>query len=125
MTDRRALVGNAADEAQVRRAGRQEQDRDARLRSNLASSLQYPEVRYVFSELLERAGLYASVFDHSGSVMYWREGRRNFGLEMRAMLEAASETLTDQMDRERRDRIRCEDRATEDSHAARAEEASE
>ena len=109
----RALVRNAADPKQVHRAGQREKDREARLRSNLASSLQYPEARYVFAELLDRAGLYATVFDHSGSVMNFKEGRRSFGLEIRALLEAASETLTDQMDRERRSRMRREDAAAE------------
>jgi hypothetical protein len=59
------------------------------------------------------------VFDHSGSVMNFKEGRRSFGLEIRALLEAASESLTDQMDRERRSRTKREDQAMDDADAER------
>ncbi len=123
MTDRgRALVKNASDPEQVKRAGRKVQDREDRFLDALRASLQHPEVRYVFSEVLDRAGLYATVFDHSGSLMNFKEGRRNFGLELRADLERADETLVDLMDRERRSRLRAENRETDASHTARAEE---
>jgi len=118
----RALVRNAADPEQVRRAGRKEHDDARRYQDMLRAALQSPEVRYVFSEILERCGLFASVFDHSGSVMYWREGRRNFGLELHSDLIAADETMVELMTRERRDRLRRDDRATEAHHTARAEE---
>jgi hypothetical protein len=120
----RALVRNAADPSQVKFAARQEREREARFLSNLRSALASPEVRLVFAELLERAGLYQTVFDHSGSMVYFKEGRRNFGLELRALCEQASDELTDQMDRERRQRLRADHRTTDAVHTPRAEETS-
>jgi hypothetical protein len=125
MGEPRALVRNTADPKQVKRAARQVDERDRLYLLALAQCLQHPEARYVFNELLERAGLYRSVFDHSGSVMNFKEGARNFGLELRADLERADELQVELMDRERRDRQRRDDRATDAHHTARAEEAAE
>lgn len=61
-----------------------------------------PEGRRVFGELLEMAGLWRTSYDNSGSATYFNEGRRNFGLEIKAMLEDAGEDLYLEMEREMR-----------------------
>jgi len=119
----RALVRNAADPEQVKHAGRKVKAREARFLAALQRSLEHVEVRLVFAELLERAGLYGSVYDHSGSLMAFKEGRRNFGLEIRTWLEAASEALTDKMDIERRQRKNADDRELDAVHTPRVEDA--
>ena len=121
MSDR-AAVRNAADPAQVVRAGRSDRDREARFLAAVRVTLQTVAGRLMCAELLERAGLYASVFDHSGSVMNFKEGRRNFGLELRAWLEQADEGLTDLLDQERRQRLRADHAATDAAHTASTHE---
>lgn len=117
----RALVKNAADERQVKNARRYEQRRQNLFEGALRTVLTTVEGRLVLSELLDQAGLYASVYDHSGSLMYFKEGRRNFGLELRALLERVDEPGTDTMDRERRARLRRDAASIDASHTASAE----
>lgn len=105
----RALVRNAADPAQVKRAARKEQDRAEAFKAALRAVLDTPAGRYVLGELLERGRLYETSFDHSGSVVYFREGRRNFALEIQAECIAADEKLFDWLERERRTRRRLEE----------------
>ena len=114
----RAAVRNAADPAQVVRAGRSDRDREARFLAAVRVTLQTQAGRLVCAELLERAGLYVTVFDHSGSVMNFNEGRRNFGLNLRAWLEQADEGLMDLLDQERRARKRADNAATDAAHTA-------
>lgn len=118
----RALVRNAADPEQVKRATRTVRDREALFVAALVEVLSYASGRIVFAEVFDRAGLYGSVYDPSGSLMYFKEGRRNFGLELRAACEAADDAATDLMDRERRERIKRDDRATDAAHTQRAEQ---
>lgn len=118
MTDR-ALVKNAADVDQVQRARRKERDRDDQLTDAIRSSLQHPDVRQVFAEILDRAGLFKTSYDHSGSMVYFNEGRRNFGLELRSLLETADEQAVDLMDQERRARKRAENRSVDAAHLSR------
>jgi hypothetical protein len=119
----RALVRNAADPEQVGRARRKDHDAARDYQDALRASLQYPEVRYVFSHLIERANRDASRYESSGSALYFREGARSFVATFRKELEDADDRLVEQMDRERRDRQRREDRGTDASHIRRAEEA--
>lgn len=119
MSDR-AQVRNAADPAQVTRAGRRDRDREARVLASLKAVMTMPAARLVFAELLDRAGLYETVYDHSGSVMYFKEGRRNFGLELRAWIEEADDRLAELMDQERRARRRADEAATDAGHTPRA-----
>lgn len=123
MSDR-ALVKNAADPEQVKRAARKTRDREARFLEVLRASLSHVEVRAVFADILERAGLYATTFDQSQSVMAFNEGRRNFGLELRAALEQADERLTEVMDQERRARLRAEARENDAAFTKSAAEMS-
>jgi len=122
MDEPRALVRNAADPVQVARAGRREQDATRRYLEALRASLQHAEVRYVFSELLERAGLFVCVFEHNGSALQFREGRRNFGLELWTDLERADVRAVELMETERRARRHRDDRTTDAGHVAAAEE---
>ncbi len=98
----RAFQRNAADPKQVRRATRLEEKRERRFLSNLGVALRQPVVRAVLAEYLDRLGLYKTSFDHSGSVMYFNEGRRHAGLELRELCGRASEELLEQMDAELR-----------------------
>jgi hypothetical protein len=118
----RALVRNAADPRQVQRAGQLERDREERMNVALREVLASPAGRLVLGELLERAGLFRTSFDPSGSMMYFREGRRNFGLEIQAALDAAAPDLFDLLERERRTRRQLEDRETDAAHTPRAEQ---
>jgi hypothetical protein len=102
----RSLQRNAADPAQVRFAARKEQRSTEMLLGALAEVLTTATGRLVWAEFLERAGLYESSFDHSGSVVYFKEGRRNMGLEWQALLVQADEELYDLLERERRQRKR-------------------
>ncbi len=122
MPRERALVHNAADPAQVKGASRIERSRDERFMAATKQALQSPTVREVFAELLERAGLYQSVFDHSGSVMNFKEGRRNFGLELFALLERADERATELMEQERRARRRKDNNEVDATHTTAAAE---
>ena len=100
----RALVRNASDPKQVRFAARKERQAEETLALALREVLSTSAGRYVWGEFLERAGIFESSFDHSGSVMYFREGRRNQGLEWQARLVAADEKAYELLERERRQR---------------------
>jgi hypothetical protein len=101
-----ALVTNASDPKQVQFARRSERNREAMFVAALRAVMHTPEGRLVFAEVLERGRLYASVYDHSGSTMYFNEGRRNFALEISADLVRASESQFELMEREARARAR-------------------
>lgn len=113
MAERRALVRNASDPRQVRYAARAEKRAEDQLRAWIVATLSTYEGRAVFATMLEEAGLFESVFDHSGSVMYFREGKRNEGLKWQARLVDADEQLYEQMERERRARRRQLDATTQ------------
>lgn len=106
----RTLQRNAADAQQVRFAARKVQDTEARFRAALAAVLGTQDGRRVFAELLRRAGLDRTIYDHSGSTMYFNEGRRNYGLELKATIVETSEELYELMEREERARQRSTDR---------------
>lgn len=110
--DRRSLQRNAADPKQVKYAARKEKQAEERLQTALIAVLSTYEGRLVWAEFFEGAGIYESSFDHSGSTMYFREGRRNQGLEWQARLIAADETLFEMLERERRARRRALDNET-------------
>ena len=118
MGDRRPLVRNAADPRQVNYARRKTKDTDKQLAAALRIVLSTYEGRLVWATFLEGAGLYEASFDHSGSVMYFKEGRRNQGLEWQARLVAADEQLFELLERERRARARRLDNETEAVHQA-------
>ncbi len=119
----RALVRNTADRGQVKYAERLERKRRDRFAASLRVCLGQSAFRIVMADWLERGCMYESSFDPSGSVMYFREGRRNYALEMRADLEAADPGKTDLMEQERRERHRADAREIEAAHTTAAAEA--
>jgi hypothetical protein len=112
----RPYTTNASDRGQQRRIERLAKRQEQRYIAALAASLQHPEVRYVVSVWLERAGLMVSSFDHSGSLMNFKEGQRSFGLELLADCERADERAADTMELERRARKRAEQREVDAWH---------
>lgn len=83
----RQLTANAADAKSVRTAERLERRRAARFRDALASVMNTPTGRAVMWGLLERAGIYRSVWDNSSRIHY-NAGRQDFGHEILAALVA-------------------------------------
>lgn len=124
----RPLVKNGSDAAQVRRAQRKVAQREAQLVVSLAEVLGTAAGRFVLWTLLEATHVYATSFDHSGSVMYFKEGERNVGLNWRARILAADEQLYELMEREARQRDRrldAETAAAQDAPPAIAGEESD
>ena len=78
--------------------------------------------RAVLADIFDQAGIYGSVYDQSGSMMYFKEGRRNFGLELRAFCESVDEEQVERLDVERRARLRADDREVQAAHTATAGE---
>ena len=121
MSKTSALQTNAADRDQVKRARGKEKDREAQFLGALKASLATGDGRYVLGELLERARIFETVYDHSGSTMYFNEGRRNFGLELLALLVEADEAGYELLERERRARRRDERIQNRAAHTAPAD----
>lgn len=97
----RAYVRNAADRKQTAAAERAERKRDLEFSESLGAVLRTKEGRRVLGELLDRAGLYRTSWDPSAKI-HFNEGRRNFGLELLANIQDASEELYLVMEREMR-----------------------
>jgi hypothetical protein len=110
---RPALVGNAADPRQVRRAGRIERDRQLALLASLKAVIATGAGRLVMWDLLSRAGMFRSVWDQSGSKVYYNAGRQDFGHELLDLLLQADPALYLQMEREARELEAREDRETQ------------
>ena len=109
----RPLQTNTSDRQQVKRAGRVEQRRHERILNSVRETMQSPASRLLFWHLLDEFSVYHSVFDHSGSIMYFNEGQRNAGLRIRALLLEADEAAYELMEREARERAKRDDRELE------------
>jgi hypothetical protein len=124
----RALVRNAADRDQVKRAERIERDADQRYLVCLRAVMMTYEGREFVALEFERLGLHMSTFDPHGSISNFNQGRHNAALELLAKVEQAGdqgpnvENLYELMMRERRLRRQLADRATDASHTPRASE---
>jgi len=94
------VVKNAADPKQVKRAERLEARRFARLAVALKVMLSTKEGRLVLRTIIDDSGLLRSSFDPNGSMMYFKEGRRSYGLEIRALCVEVDEDLVLLMDQE-------------------------
>lgn len=101
MSRNQPYQSNAADPRQVRASARAEEKRAEQFRGSLKVTLSTPEGRRVIGELLDRAGLYKTSWDPSARI-HFNEGRRNFGLELLAEVQDASEDLYLEMEREMR-----------------------
>lgn len=87
----RVQVKNAADPKQVKAAGQLERRKAETLHNALRTVLSTYEGRLVLWEIIGRAGTREGIFDHSGSVTYFKAGRQNFGFELLGLFEAADE----------------------------------
>ena len=119
MSDQRALVRNAADPQQVRRAARKEADAEAMLLAGLKELQATPTGRFVFRSLLERLGVFRSVWENSARIHY-NAGRQDAGHELMALLVQADENAYELMEREARARSQKQARENDAVHAARA-----
>lgn len=117
----RAEGRNAADPRQVKRAGRLERDRAEQLRAHVVAVLTTESGRAVFWELLERAGVYRSIWTPNSEIHY-KAGRQDFGHELMALIVDASEEGYELMEREARARRKRDERSTDAAHTAPAEE---
>lgn len=104
MTDR-AAVRNAADPVQVRRAGKKDQDKGELFRAALVAVMGTVPGRAFVWGLLERAGVYQSIWSPNAEIHY-RAGRQDYGHELMADVLAADEELFLQMEREARGRVK-------------------
>lgn len=95
------LQTNAADPGQVRHAGRKEKQRSARRVAALRAVMNTPEGRLVMWDLLERAGVFRSVW-HPSALIHYNAGRQDFGHELLALLAEADEEAYLTMEREMR-----------------------
>lgn len=123
MTER-VEVRNAADPQQVKRAARRERRAEDRQRRWVWTVMSSPEGRAFVWSLLERAGVFGSIY-HPSSQIYYLAGRQDFGHELMAEVLAADEELYLRMEQEARERARFDARATEAGHTASAEEKSD
>jgi hypothetical protein len=85
--EQRSAVKNAADPKQVRAAGSVSQRRSQREDDALRQVLQTKAGRTALRAICHRAGIREGIFDHSGSVTYFKAGRQNFGFELMAWFE--------------------------------------
>jgi len=109
MTRRRrpaALVGNAADAAQVGWAERWKENERETLLACLKDVMSTGAGRLVIAELVALAGVNSSVYVEHANSLYFNEGRRNLGLEVLALVEEASPNDLDLMEQEARARRR-------------------
>lgn len=115
------MVRNAADSSQVRRAERKEKDAAARQLDQLRAVMSTEVGRAVMWDLLERAGVYRSIW-HPSAEIHYRAGRQDFGHELQALILQADEDLYDLMAREARARAKRADNETDAAHTARADQ---
>jgi hypothetical protein len=106
------LQTNAADPSQVRHAARIEKKRTARQLAALKAVMATPEGRMVMWNLLERAGIYRSIW-HPSAQIHYNSGRQDFGHELLAMLTDADEEAYLTMEREMRTLARRESNESE------------
>jgi len=112
----RAQVKNAGDPRQVKRAGRKERERQELEQAAVVQVMATPAGRIFAWSLLERAGVYASVFHPSASQIYYLAGRQDFGHELIALLLESDERAYQLMEAEARARTRRENAATDAAH---------
>jgi hypothetical protein len=117
----RAVVRNAADPRQVKRAERLDRDSAAMFTGNLREVLATPAGRLVLWELVARAGVYKSIWTPNSEIHY-RAGRQDYGHELLASILEADEQLYELMEREARARARAANYATDAAHISSASE---
>jgi len=117
---RAALVRNAADADQVKRATRKERQRHTFQLAALQAVMETEAGRIVMWDLLERAGIYRTVFAPDSGSVYYQAGRQDFGHELLKLLLDAGEESYLLMEKEARTRARRERTENEAVHTAAA-----
>lgn len=117
---------SATDPAQVQHAGRTVKQRRERLEGSLRAILAQPAGRFLLWALLDKAGIYETVYrpdDVEAALgMAYRAGRQDYGHALLAMIIEADEEAYLTMQREARAFERAEDRATAAVQTQAAEE---
>jgi len=121
MDNRLHLQRNAADPRQVRYAERKSREVEARFFDALKDVLGTASGRFVCWVLLERAGIYRSIWDPSAKIHY-NAGRQDFGHELLAALLAADEEGYQRMEREMRQYLKSQQREATANQTPSAEE---
>lgn len=106
------LQTNAANPQQLRHATRKEKQRLERRLGALRAVMATPEGRMVMWELLERAGIFRSIW-HPSAQIHYNAGRQDFGHEILAWLTDADEEAYLTMEREMRTLARRESNEAE------------
>ena len=109
---RRALTGNAADRRQVEYAERRERRRAAMFAQALQATLQTAEGRALLWCLIEKAGVFRSVWENSARIHY-NAGRQDYGHELLADILETDPQHYLLMEREARQRLAVETREIE------------
>lgn len=120
----RSQVRNAASPDQVRRAERREKRLAELSRAALVEVMRSPAGRMVLWDLLERAGIYRSIFTTNAEI-YYRAGRQDFGHELLAMILEADEAGYEVLEREARARKRSDNAETDAAHTPSSTEGAE
>jgi hypothetical protein len=92
MTEK-ALVGNASDAEQVKRAEKKEAFSRDRELEDIKQVLSTPAGRRFAYRYLEKSGVFRTSFSENTNVMLFREGERNFGLQLLAEINEADPQL--------------------------------
>ena len=79
---KKSYVKNAADPKQVKAAEERIKLEELTSKGDLISLLNLPEGKRFIWKLLSRCGIFESSFNHSGSIMYFNEGKRQIGLQL-------------------------------------------
>lgn len=93
---------NAADRSQVKHAARKEREAEARVGANLKAVMSTVSGRAAMWDLLERFGVFRSVWANSAMIHY-NAGRQDCGHELMALLLAADEGGYLRMEQEARE----------------------
>jgi hypothetical protein len=108
----RALVRNAADPRQVKAGARLSRRRQAYIEGLHRAMLETPLGRAFIADLLERAGIYNSIW-HPSAEIHYLSGRQDFGHELRLRCLAVDVENFMLLEREARDRVKREETETE------------
>lgn len=115
------LTRNAADVGDVKRAGRREKERERQWVMAYRAVLATREGRQAFADLLERAGVFDTIWTPVSEALHYAVGRQSIGQELRARLIYADEAMFELLEREARARFRSEQAGNAAAHTARAD----
>jgi hypothetical protein len=84
------LVKNAADREQVKEAGSKKQLQKKQKQADLKFVLETAQGKRFLWGLLKKCGIFETSYDSNPHTVYFKEGRRNLGLELIAEINDAS-----------------------------------